>query len=117
MHSLLKVETAFVHIMWLLTSTTALSQLVCASLSEDRYGVVQRDIPRILEAFLSFLSAIEEYQVEVNAKCIPPTPEELSQNDAKILEDKETIRIEVARAGEVLSVVSDGMSILHSSNE
>ncbi|OJA18737.1 hypothetical protein AZE42_12235 [Rhizopogon vesiculosus] len=91
---------------------TALSHLVCTSLSEDRYGVVQRDIPRILEAFLSFLSAIEEYQVEVNAKYIPPTPEELSQGNAKILEGKETIRIEVARAGEVLSVVSDGVSSL-----
>ena len=27
-----------------------LSHLVCASLSEDKYGVVQRDIPRVLEA-------------------------------------------------------------------
>jgi len=89
----------------------ALSHLVCTSLSEDRYGVVQRDIPRILEAFLSFLSAIEEYQVEVNAKYIPPTPEELSQGNAKILEEKETIRIEVARAGEVLSVVSDALKM------
>jgi nucleoporin NDC1 len=92
----------------LLTWATALSHFVCASLSEDRYGVVQRDIPRILEAFLSFLSAIEEYQVEVNAKYIPPTPEELSQGDTKVLEAKETIRVEVARAGEALSVVSDG---------
>ncbi|OBZ78331.1 hypothetical protein A0H81_01680 [Grifola frondosa] len=28
--------------------------LTCASLTEDRYGVVQRDIPRIIEAVLSF---------------------------------------------------------------
>ncbi|KAJ8591574.1 hypothetical protein M405DRAFT_814190 [Rhizopogon salebrosus TDB-379] len=89
----------------------ALSHFVCASLSEDRYGVVQRDIPRILEAFLSFLSAIEEYQVEVNAKYIPPTPEELSQGDTKVLEAKETIRVEVARAGEALSVVSDALKM------
>ena len=88
---------------------TALSQLVCASLNEDRYGVVQRDIPRILEAFLSFLSAIEEYQIEVNAKYIPPTPEELTQGDPKILEEKETMRIEVARACDALGVVSDGV--------
>ncbi|KAG0696162.1 nucleoporin protein Ndc1-Nup [Suillus ampliporus] len=87
----------------------ALSHLVCASLSEDRYGVVQRDIPRILEAFLSFLSAIEEYQVEVNAKYIPPTPDELSQCDTKILEEKETIRVEVAKAGDALVVVSDAL--------
>ncbi|KAG1856374.1 nucleoporin protein Ndc1-Nup [Suillus subalutaceus] len=87
----------------------ALSRFVCASLSEDRYGVVQRDIPRILEAFVSFLSAIEEYQIEVNAKYTPPTPDELSQGDTKILEEKEMMRLEVARAGDVLVVVSDGL--------
>lgn len=94
--------------MQLLNLATALSHFVCASLSEDRYGVVQRDIPRIIEAFLSFLSAIEEYQIEVNAKYTPPTPDELSQGDAKILEEKEMMRLEVARAGDVLVVVSDG---------
>jgi nucleoporin NDC1 len=87
----------------------ALSHFVCASLSEDRYGVVQRDIPRIIEAFLSFLSAIEEYQIEVNAKYTPPTPGELSQGDTKILEEKEMMRLEVARAGDVLVVVSDAL--------
>jgi nucleoporin NDC1 len=87
----------------------ALSRFVCASLSEDRYGVVQRDIPRILEAFISFLSAIEEYQIEVNAKYTPPTPDELSQGATKILEEKEMMRLEVARAGDVLVVVSDAL--------
>ncbi|KAI9441473.1 nucleoporin protein Ndc1-Nup-domain-containing protein [Lactarius indigo] len=42
-----------------------LSRLVCASLTEDRYGVVQRDIPRILEALLLFLTALEEVQKEI----------------------------------------------------
>ena len=42
-----------------------LSRLVCASLTEDRYGVVQRDIPRILEALLVFLTAVEDAQKEV----------------------------------------------------
>lgn len=42
-----------------------LSRLVCASLAEDRYGVVQRDIPRILEALLLFLTALEEAQKEI----------------------------------------------------
>ncbi|KAG2151633.1 nucleoporin protein Ndc1-Nup [Suillus bovinus] len=87
----------------------ALSHFVCASLSEDRYGVVQRDIPRIIEAFLSFLSAIEQYQIEVNAKYTPPTPDELSQGDTKILEEKEMMRLEVARASDVLVVVSDAL--------
>jgi hypothetical protein len=31
-------------------------------LTEDRYGVVQRDIPRILEALLAFLTALEDTQ-------------------------------------------------------
>ena len=35
------------------------------SLTEDRYGVVQRDIPRILEALLAFLTALEDAQKEI----------------------------------------------------
>lgn len=42
-----------------------LSRLVCLSLTEDRYGVVQRDIPRILEALLVFLTALEDAQKEI----------------------------------------------------
>ncbi|KAI9511523.1 nucleoporin protein Ndc1-Nup [Russula earlei] len=42
-----------------------LSRLVCMSLTEDRYGVVQRDIPRILEAFLAFLTAVEDARREI----------------------------------------------------
>ncbi|KAJ7437446.1 hypothetical protein B0H11DRAFT_2107189 [Mycena galericulata] len=37
-----------------------LTHLICASLTEDRFGVVQRDIPRVLEALLEFLGAVEE---------------------------------------------------------
>ncbi|KAJ7983286.1 hypothetical protein DFH06DRAFT_717930 [Mycena polygramma] len=39
-----------------------LTHLTCASLTEDRYGVVQRDIPRVLEALVAFLVAVEEAQ-------------------------------------------------------
>lgn len=38
---------------------------MCVSLTEDRYGVVQRDIPRILEALLAFLTALEDAQKEI----------------------------------------------------
>lgn len=85
-----------------------LSHLTCASLSEDRYGTVQRDIPRIIEAFLSFLSAIEEYQVEINTIHIPLSSEELSKLSPPELEAKERIRIDAAKAGEVLGGVSGG---------
>ncbi len=65
-----------------------LSRLVCASLTEDRYGVVQRDIPRILEALLLFLTALEEAQREI-----------VVSDDAD----------EAARAFDVYSLPADGM--------
>lgn len=40
---------------------------MCASLAEDRYGTVQRDIPRILEALLAFLIDLDAYQNELTA--------------------------------------------------
>ncbi|KAJ7256149.1 hypothetical protein B0H12DRAFT_1323042 [Mycena haematopus] len=39
-----------------------LTHLTCASLAEDRFGVVQRDIPRVMEALVAFLGAVEEAQ-------------------------------------------------------
>ena len=42
-----------------------LSRLLCASLTEDRYGAVQRDIPRIFEALFVFLTALEDAQREI----------------------------------------------------
>ena len=83
-------------------------RLTCASLTEDRYGVVQRDIPKIIEALLSFLTALEEYQTELNASYALPPPDQLQQLSPKELAKKETLAMEAARAGEVLSVVSDG---------
>ncbi|KAI5119552.1 hypothetical protein M0805_008538 [Coniferiporia weirii] len=44
-----------------------LSALVSYSLSEDALGHVQRDIPRVLEVMVLYLSAIEEYQQELSA--------------------------------------------------
>ena len=85
-----------------------LCQLVCASLAEDRYGVVQRDIPRILEALLAFLAAIEEYQAEVGKLHVPLTSEDIKQLPVKELAHRERVAIEVARAGEVLGEVGDG---------
>ena len=67
-----------------------LSRLVCASLTEDRYGVVQRDIPRILEALLVFLTALEDAQKEI-----------ASPDDAD----------DAARAADVYGGAADGMTI------
>ena len=68
-----------------------LSRLACASLTEDRYGVVQRDIPRILEALLVFLTALEDAQKEI-----------ASPDDAD----------DAARAVDVYSGPADGMTIV-----
>jgi len=86
-----------------------LSHLICASLTEDKFGVVQRDIPRTLEAMASFLIAIEEYDAEVRKQFNEPTdqqkqalsPEESVQLDLK--------RQEIEKAEEVLHVLSDAL--------
>ncbi|KAF5372373.1 hypothetical protein D9615_009281 [Tricholomella constricta] len=81
--------------------------VVRASLTEEKYGVVQRDIPRVFEAILSFPSAIEEYHAEVRAKYTPPildqtyTPEQSAEFEA--------IRVEVNKAGDALDFISDDM--------
>ncbi|CCO33862.1 hypothetical protein BN14_07948 [Rhizoctonia solani AG-1 IB] len=49
----------------------ALSTLIAQSLHEDPYGRVQRDIPRVLEAFVSYLGALEQLIEEVNADLNP----------------------------------------------
>ncbi|CAE6456702.1 unnamed protein product [Rhizoctonia solani] len=49
----------------------ALSTLIARSLQEDPYGRVQRDIPRVLEAFVSYLGALEQLIDETNADLEP----------------------------------------------
>lgn len=66
---------------------------------------MQRDIPKILEAMLSFLAAIEEYQLEIKSLYTPPA-ESASIKDHERLE---TLRLEVDKAGDVLSCLGDGM--------
>jgi len=45
----------------------ALSNLICASLKEDPYGVTQRDIPKVLEAFVRYLSVLDALAAELEA--------------------------------------------------
>jgi nucleoporin NDC1 len=44
-----------------------LAGFTIASLEEDAYGVLQKDIPKILEAFTSYLIMLENYAVELQA--------------------------------------------------
>ncbi|KPV75810.1 uncharacterized protein RHOBADRAFT_66287 [Rhodotorula graminis WP1] len=46
----------------------ALSNLICASLKEDPYGVTQRDIPKVLEAFVRYLSVLDALAAELEAQ-------------------------------------------------
>jgi len=85
----------------------ALSYLVCASLTEDQYGIVQRDIPKILEAFTSFLSAIEEYQLQITSLIKPPsTSSELSQKEQEV---QNLVAVEVEKAQGILGETADGL--------
>ncbi|KAH9923390.1 nucleoporin protein Ndc1-Nup [Amylocystis lapponica] len=88
---------------------SVLCRLTCASLADDQYGVVQRDIPRILEALLAFLTAVEEYQAEINAAHPPPSPEEVERMSAKEIAGRERLAVELAQAGDVLSEVGDAL--------
>ncbi|BGP45937.1 hypothetical protein JCM10450v2_001772 [Rhodotorula kratochvilovae] len=46
----------------------ALSNLICASLKEDPYGVTQRDIPKVLEALVRYLSVLDALADELQAQ-------------------------------------------------
>ena len=43
------------------------SHYVCVSLTEDQCGVVQRDIPKILEAIARFLGEVDKWHAEISA--------------------------------------------------
>ncbi|TCD63234.1 hypothetical protein EIP91_005819 [Steccherinum ochraceum] len=84
--------------------------LTCASLDEDRFGVVQRDIPRIIESLISFLLAIESQQASLQSSSkYPTTPEEMAKLSPKEIVYAEKEREELVRAGEVLSEVGDAL--------
>ena len=72
-------------------------------MTEDRYGVVQRDIPKILEAMVLLLSAIDEYQSEINSKYKPAS----STLSVKEQAASDTLAVEVARSNEILSHMVD----------
>ncbi|KAF9022291.1 hypothetical protein BDZ89DRAFT_1163331 [Hymenopellis radicata] len=57
-----------------------LSRITVASLTDDKYGVIQRDIPKVLEAMCVFLDEIEAYQRDM-----PSGDEEERQKAAEIL--------------------------------
>lgn len=87
----------------LIARNAVLSYLTCASLTEDRYGVVQKDIPKILEAMVLLLSAVEEYKAEVTSM--------YKSTSSTMSTELEVLAAEIQKSGEVLSYVEDGESI------
>ncbi|KAF7369361.1 hypothetical protein MVEN_00264700 [Mycena venus] len=69
-----------------------LTHLTCASLTEDRFGVVQRDIPRILEALLAFLAAVEDAQAALR-----PPVKEMPEAEKEVIELLEKVDEAVER--------------------
>jgi len=86
-----------------------LTNLACASLKEDRYGVVQRDLPKILEAFLSFLGALEDYRTEHVKEC--PSQGDIGASSGKEQEDKLRRLQEITQAVEPVDQLQDALKI------
>jgi nucleoporin NDC1 len=100
-----RVSTPFRFLHLCLRFFLVLSHLTAASLTEDTYGIVQRDIPRILEALLSFLQAVEDYRAEVRGMYVEQEP--APEVGEKEREERELMGVEVERGGEVLGYVED----------
>ena len=92
-----------------------LAHLACTSLKEDRYGVVQRDLPKILEAFLSFLEALENYREEIVKGC--PSHEDIAAASGKEQEDKLRRQQKMTQAVEPLDQLRDGACLFSSETD
>ena len=77
-----------------------LTRLVSTSLHDDLYGVVQRDIPKIIEALLSYLSAVEEFEAELKQR------ETALRGEESDRWEREGYRYD--KAGKVVGGVKDG---------
>ncbi|KWU46467.1 hypothetical protein RHOSPDRAFT_15271 [Rhodotorula sp. JG-1b] len=78
----------------------ALSNLICASLTEDPYGVTQRDIPKVLEAFVRFLSALKSLSADLEAAADAVAGGQDEKDRARRMVEKEVGEVEDAlRAG------------------
>ena len=69
--------------------------------------MVQRDMTKIIEAMLPFLSAVEDYHAEVKARYVPVEFEGQNVN-LEELRKAEAMRVDVAAASEILVGVIDG---------
>ncbi|GAA5848333.1 hypothetical protein JCM8547_004480 [Rhodosporidiobolus lusitaniae] len=74
----------------------ALSNLICASLTEDPYGVAQRDIPKILEAFVRYLSVLDGLADELEMLAEKTTGGKEEKEKARRVVEKEVGEVQEA---------------------
>lgn len=87
-----------------------LGSLLSRSFKEDTYGTVQRDVPRVLEAMVQYLSALEEYQTElVNSVPALPSEDEEHKLSASETTDGLLVHMEVSQASEWVDGLAKGM--------
>lgn len=87
-----------------------LGSLLSRSFKEDTYGTVQRDVPRVLEAMVQYLSALEEYQTElVNSVPALPSEDEEHKLSASETTDSLLVHMEVSQAIEWVDGLAKGM--------
>jgi len=63
-----------------------LKTLVTVSLTEDALGAVQRDIPKVLEAFCTFLTVVEDAREELVNALKPDDPPQRREDTVRALE-------------------------------
>lgn len=69
-----------------------LQRLIVSSLAEDSLGTVQRDIPKILEAFSTYLTVVEQTKEALVSTINPDAPEELRIDLVKAINALDTLR-------------------------
>ena len=65
---LYKVRSSLINAYSEADSRVALSDLLCHSTKEDKFGLVQKELPKILEAFMTLLSTLDGYIAELRSK-------------------------------------------------
>lgn len=72
---------------------SVLRRLVVSSLTEDSLGTVQRDIPKILEAFATYLTVVEETKEALVASIKPDAPEDVRIDMVKAVNALDSLRL------------------------
>ncbi|GAA5911686.1 nucleoporin NDC1 [Sporobolomyces salmoneus] len=77
----------------------ALSNLTCASLKEDPYGVAQRDIPKILEGFVRYLDVLASLEREFELLAKEKQEEEVRERWRRVERDTVGVVQDALRQG------------------